>query len=59
MIKYSEEMRAIINPDDFVSKIDNIPKVAIACYSHVLFDKIVKDYHGVEIGRLDYTDSVF
>ena len=58
MIKYSEEMRAIINPDDFVSKIDNIPKVAIACYSHVLFDKIVKDYHGVEIGRLDYTDSV-
>ena len=41
MIKYSEEKRAIINPDDFVSKIDNIPKVAIACYSHVLFDKIV------------------
>lgn len=58
MIKYSEEKKAIINPDDFVSKIDNIPKVAIACYSHVLFDKIVKDYHGVEIGRLDYTDSV-
>ena len=43
MIRYSEEKRAIINPNDFVSKIDNMPKVAIACYSHVLFDKIVID----------------
>lgn len=35
-----------------------MPNIAIACYSHVLFDKIVMNYHGIEIGRLDYTDSV-
>ena len=58
MIRYSKEQRAIINPDDFVNKIDNMPNIAIACYSHVLFDKIVMNYHGIEIGRLDYTDSV-
>ena len=36
MIKYSEEMRAIINPDDFVSKIDNIPNWRFASSEDIM-----------------------
>lgn len=56
--RYSKEKVAIINPSDFVKKIDGMPEIAIACYSHVLFDKIIEKYQGEVIGELDYTDTV-
>ena len=56
--RYSKEKVAIINPSDFVKKIGGMPEIAIACYSHVLFDKIIEKYQGEVIGELDYTDTV-
>ena len=35
-----------------------MPEIAITCYSHVLFDKIIEKYQGEVIGELDYTDTV-
>lgn len=56
--RYSKEKVAVINPNDFVKKIGGMPEIAIACYSHVLFDKIIEKYQGEVIGELDYTDTV-
>ncbi len=56
MIRYSEEKKAVINPCNFVKKIDNMPSIAIACYSHILFKEIRDKYHLKKIGSLDYTD---
>lgn len=56
--RYSKEKVAIINPSDFVKKIGGMSEIAIACYSHVLFDKIIEKYQGEVIGELDYTDTV-
>ena len=56
--RYSKEKVAIINPSDFVKKIDGMPEIGIACYSHVLFNEIVTKYHGEEIGSLNYTDML-
>ena len=56
--RYSKEKVAIINPSDFVKKIEGMPEIGIACYSHVLFNKIVTKYHGEEIGSLNYTDML-
>lgn len=58
MIKYDSSKKAIINPADFVSPIDNMPDIAIACYSHILFANILKHYNCIEIGSLNYTDSL-
>ena len=58
MERYSKEKVAVINPIDFVKKIDGMPEVGIACYSHVLFNKIIEKYQGEVIGELDYTDTV-
>ena len=57
-MKYYDNQKAVINPSDFVKKIDGMPEIAIACYSHVLFDKIIEKYQGEVIGELDYTDTV-
>lgn len=58
MNKYSNELQAVINPSDFVDRVENMPKIAIACYSHILFNKIIKKYCGIKIASLDYTDMV-
>lgn len=50
------DKEAIINPEDFVSKIKDMPEIAIACYSHVLFSSIINNYECKVIGKLDYTD---
>lgn len=57
-MKYYDNQKAVINPDDFVDKIDSMPEIGIACYSHVLFNEIVTKYHGEEIGSLNYTDML-
>ena len=57
-MKYYDNQKAVINPSDFVKKIDGMPEIGIACYSHVLFDKIIEKYQGEVIGELDYTDTV-
>ena len=39
--EFDNNKKAVINSSDIYKKIDNMPKVAIACFSHMLFDKIV------------------
>lgn len=46
---------AVINPSDIVKKIDSFPEIAIACYSKILFDKIVDSCDGKRIGELANT----
>lgn len=48
---------AVINPIDIVSKIDNVPEVAIACFSKVLFDKIIDSSECIKIGELSNTNG--
>lgn len=53
--EFDSEKTAVINPEDIVKKSDNFPKVAIACYSKILFDKIVLECEGKKIGELSNT----
>jgi len=53
--EFESEKIAVINPGDIVKKIDNFPEVAIACYSKILFDKIVLECGGNLIGELSNT----
>lgn len=42
LFEFDESREAIINPSSWINKMDNMPEVAIACYSKTLFDKIVE-----------------
>lgn len=55
--EFDDNKMAIINPDNLISKIENMPEVAIACFSHVLFTEIVSSGKCMKIGKLNYTNA--
>ena len=48
---------AIINPKDMVLKVEGIPKVAIACFSKSLFEKILLGVKNKQIAKLSNTNG--
>lgn len=54
---FDETKEAVINPSNIVDKIDNIPEVAIACFSKDLFDKIVEGAKCMPISELSNTNG--
>lgn len=55
--RFDEDRDAVINPSDMVDKVENIPEVAIACFSKTLFDKIIEGSKCMEIARLNNTNG--
>ena len=53
--EFDNSKRAVINPSDIQEKNENMPKIAIACFSHVLFDKIVAGGKCIKIAELHNT----
>ena len=41
--EFDPSKTAVINPWDLIKEIDQIPKTAIACYSHITFERIVAE----------------
>ncbi len=50
--QYDPEINAVINPSDVFEKIENMPKVAICCYSYKTFNKLAKFFSGEIITEL-------
>ena len=57
LFEFDGSKDAVINPDNIIDKIDNIPEVAIACFSKTLFEKIVEGTKCIEIGQLSNTNG--
>lgn len=53
--EFDSGREAIINPYDVHEKVDNMPEVAIACFSHKLFDKIVAGGKCIKITEIHNT----
>ena len=53
--EFDNNQRAVINPQDVQKRVDGMPKVAIACFSHILFDKIVSGGKCIKIAELHNT----
>ncbi len=47
--QFDSNKKSIINPEDIVEKIENIPEIAIACFSKRLFDKLVIEFNAEPI----------
>lgn len=54
---FDEAKEAVINPENLIDKIENIPEVAIACFSKSLFDKIVEGAKCMPIGKISNTNG--
>jgi len=55
--EFDSNKDAVINPSDLVNEIDNMPEVAIACFSNVLLEKIVDGGKCMKIGELHNTNG--
>ena len=55
--EFDNNKNAVVNPSDWVNKIDNMPEVAIACFSDVLFKNIILSGKCIEIGKLHNTNG--
>ena len=43
LCEFDPEKRAVINPSDVCDAVPDMPKVAVCCYSHVTFERLVSD----------------
>ena len=57
LYEFDDTKEAVINPDNIIDKIENIPEVAIACFSKDLFDKIVEGAKCLPVGELSNTNG--
>ena len=55
--EFDNNKKAIINPSDMIEKVDNMPDVAIACFSDILFKNIIDGGKCIEIGKLHNTNG--
>lgn len=57
LFDFDDTKDAVINPSNIIDKVENIPEVAIACFSKTLFDKIVEGAKCIEIAKLNNTNG--
>lgn len=55
--EFDVEKKAVINPCDIVKKVDSMPDVAIACFSELLFKKIIDGSKSSKIACLHNTNG--
>lgn len=55
--EFDNSYEAVINPCNLIDKVENMPDIAIACFSDVLFNKIVEGGKCIEIAKLHNTNG--
>ncbi len=53
--EFDENRKAVINPDDVHEKVNEMPEVAISCFSFKLFNKIIEGGKCIKIAELHNT----
>lgn len=53
--EFDSNKKAVINPENIHDKVENMPEVAIACFSHNLFDNVVAGGKCLKIAELHNT----
>lgn len=49
--EFDKNKDAVINPLDFLKPIDDMPKIAVTCFSRLTFDRLVEELKGEKIGE--------
>lgn len=58
LTEFDSEKKAFINPEDIIKPVKGIPGVAIACYSHLTFERMLKGLKAEEIAATNTANSV-
>lgn len=55
--EYDNNKKAIFNPENLVSKIDDLPEIGITCFSKKLLDQLVNKYNGIPLIYSNHSDG--
>jgi uridine phosphorylase len=47
--EFDPNKNAVINAFDMIQTVDGFPKIAVSCFSHITFDRLLKELNGVLI----------
>lgn len=56
--QFDSSKSAIINPWDILKPVEGIPKVAIACYAHTTFERIIRELDAQIIAQSSWANGV-
>ena len=57
LYEFDDTKEAVINPSNIIDRVENIPEVAIACFSRDLFEKIVEGGKCLPIAEISNTNG--
>lgn len=43
LTEFDPAQKAVINPENFIDKVEGIPKIAVSCYSNLTFERMVQE----------------
>lgn len=49
--EFDENKRAVINPDDLISPVEGMPKIAVTCFSAETFQRMLESFGGKKIAK--------
>ncbi len=58
LTEFDSEKKAFINPEDIIKPVEGMPRVAIACYSHITFERMLKGLKAEEIAATSTANGV-
>lgn len=58
LTEFDSEKKAFINPEDIIVPVEGMPRAAIACYSHITFERMLKGLKAEEIAATSTANSV-
>lgn len=58
LTEFDPVKKAVINPEDIITPVENMPKVAVACYSHVTFERMIDELDAKIIAQTNTANGV-
>lgn len=50
--------KAVVNPEDIITPVEGMPEVAVACYSHVTFERMIEELDAAIIAETSTANGV-
>lgn len=58
LTQFDEEKIAVLNPCNFVSSVEGMPKVAVACYSCITFERMIESLDAKVISQMGTANGI-
>ncbi len=58
-LKYDHNKKAVINPEDYIKKIDGFPKIGVTCFSNELLESVMQNFEKEVISEIRNANGTY